>query len=53
MDVAERELGRDVAEVRIYRLDITVLPRTGERAASRPARSLVYGCSAEGPDAPA
>jgi hypothetical protein len=52
-DVAERELGRDVAEVRIYRLDITVLPRTGGRAVSRPARSLVFDCSARGSDAPA
>jgi hypothetical protein len=53
IDVAERELGRDVAEIRIYRLDITVLPRTGERAASRPARSLVYDCSTGGSVAPA
>jgi hypothetical protein len=53
IDVAERELGRDVAGVRIYRLDITVLPRTGERAARRPARTLVYGCSVEGSDVPA
>jgi hypothetical protein len=53
MDVAERELERDVAEVRIYRLDITVLPRTDGRAVSRTARSLVYDCSARGSDAPA
>jgi hypothetical protein len=53
MTAVERELERDVAGVRIYRLDVPVLPRAGERPASRPARSLVYGCSAGDSDATA
>lgn len=50
-DVAELELGRHVAEVRVYRLDITLLPRAGERAVSQPVRTLAYGCTVDDPDA--